>query len=362
MTAVFRATIAVALVWFLYRLIRAPRDPALRSVVAFLALQLVATPLNAPTWPVMYAQDLALNLSWFHLMLFFLFSAGGSARRARWETVAVLAVSFVMTQAVLSIPEPERADALPGSVAIPANMRTPGVLPFYLSSSLYYLYANLQGARWALRYAAESNRRMRLGLTVAAVGLLLMACSVTGRSVFFIMRWANEPIPHVIEFSVDQLVPIGGVVFILGASYAGFVVRVAAFRVWVRHLRLYHQMRPLWMLMHEAFPADTFDRRPSRLWLERVSPRRVHRRYWRRVVEIRDGLVRISPHLADIGFDAQQPVAEQADKIREALRRQREGVRPGSASAVLVAAPSSTDAAADVEQLVRLATALERLS
>jgi hypothetical protein len=363
MMEIFSVTTVVALVWFFYRLIRAPRDPALRAVVVFLALQLIAMPLNMPRWPVVLTQCIALNLSWFSLMLFFLFSARGSARRARWEAVAVAVVSVVMTVSVLSIPQPGRDSALTGG-PIPANMRIPGVSLFFVSAGLYYLYTTLQGARWAFRYAGESNRRMRLGLGVAAIGMVLMACSVAGRMVLVIMGWANEPIPYAVGFAIDsamvQLVSIAGVVLILGASYAGFVVRVAAFRVWVRHLRLYHDLRPLWMLMHEAFPGDTLDRQSRSRWHERVPPRRVHRRYWRRVVEIRDGLVRISPHLADVGFDGEQSVAEQADKLREALRRQREGVRPGSASAVLVAAPTSADAAADVEQLVNLATALER--
>jgi hypothetical protein len=91
---------------------------------------------------------------------------------------------------------------------------------------------------------------------------------------------------------------------------------------------------------------------------DRLSLRRVHRRYWRRVVEIRDGLVQISPHLADVDFIPRRPAHEQVDKFREALRRQREGVQPGSPSAVLVAAPPREGAEADVEQLVNLARAL----
>ncbi|TDD41342.1 hypothetical protein E1288_32690 [Saccharopolyspora elongata] len=38
---------------------------------------------------------------------------------------------------------------------------------------------------------------------------------------------------------------------------------------------------------------DALDRQPRSQWRERFSPRRAHRHYWRRVIEIRDGLVQL---------------------------------------------------------------------
>jgi hypothetical protein len=74
----------------------------------------------------------------------------------------------------------------------------------------------------------------------------------------------------------------------------------------------------------------------------------VHRRYYRRVIECRDGLVRISPYLDTAGDDL-------ARDLKAALRTTQEhGTRP----AVGVAIPDRDGLDADVEQLVTLSEAL----
>jgi hypothetical protein len=253
--------------------------------------------------------------------------------------------------------------AFPAGGALPLTIPTPEVAIFYLAGSAYFAYAAGQAARWALSYAAESTGRARWGLRVAAAGLVLFGCAATPRAVFVLIRWAHGTVPAGVAAAVDMLVPIGAVLFVVGVSYVGLAARLAALRVWAGHRRVHQQLRPLWEQLHFAFPADALDRSPMRRRRERFSPRRVHRRYWRRVVEIRDGLVQLSPHLADLGFRPETPADEQVVLVRQALDRQRRGDPPASRAAVLVAAPApgdskAGDSKADVEQLVRLARAL----
>jgi hypothetical protein len=261
-----------------------------------------------------------------------------------------------MTVSVLSIPASLRGRVFGSQGALPEHITVSGVAVFYLAGSCYFIYAISQSARWAARYADESNRRTRVGLWTAAVGLALLACVAVVRSVVVVLRWTGGDLPAAAG-TADGFVPVGGLLFVCGVSYPAVVAKLTGLRIWLRHRRVYHDLRPLWTILHDAFPQDALDR-PRGVWSERVSPRRLYRRYWRRVVEIRDGLVQISPHLADVGFSSARPAHEQVDKLREAVRRQRAHLLPRSSSAVLVAAPPSADPEADVAQLVELSRAL----
>lgn len=79
----------LALAWFTYRLLREPGDLALRAVVAWILLRVFGTLIgisdvfSESVSKLIY--NLALNASWFCLMLFFLFSAvGHGAVRKAW--------------------------------------------------------------------------------------------------------------------------------------------------------------------------------------------------------------------------------------------------------------------------------------
>ena len=87
------------------------------------------------------------------------------------------------------------------------------------------------------------------------------------------------------------------------------------------------------------------------------SLRGVHRRYYRRVIECRDGLVRLSPYLADAAYTGNEPPAVVAQQIKDALRAHSAGTAVPSRP-VLIAAPAEHGLDADVDQLVGLARAL----
>lgn len=89
-------------------------------------------------------------------------------------------------------------------------------------------------------------------------------------------------------------------------------------------------------------------RRPALL-----RPRGVHWRYYRRVIECRDGLVRISPRLPQ-----DDPVgAELAGHLLAALASVSAGP-PAEGQAVPVAIPKTSHLDADADELIRLSRAL----
>jgi hypothetical protein len=113
-------------------------------------------------------------------------------------------------------------------------------------------------------------------------------------------------------------------------------------------------------LLHNAFPEDTLQRSPRRgAWREPLRLRGVHRGYYRRYVECRDGLVRVSPYLELSGVqDGSEPQVV-ARQLPAALRAQAAGTRAGAeARPVLVA--SGADLHTDAQRLVALADALRQ--
>lgn len=369
---IFLVAFVITLVWFLCRVAKFPRDQALWAVVTCIVLQLLASQtvlagvlpwLNMRLSPSMakLVMNLWLNASRYFLMLFFLISAGGSRRRIAWDGVLLVAVCVAMTAAILATPVEVRDVIYPSGGSLPTDMTVRGVAPFYLIGNAYTAYTVVQAGRWALRYAAESSRRARWGLRVAALGLGCYAALSTARVVATTVRWIGHPgFGEGFFRLVNGLAPTGTLVFIVGVAYVGLAARLAALQVWARHRRIYHELWPLWEQLHAVFPHDELDPTPNHSWRDRLFLRRVHRRYLRRVVEIRDGLVKLSPQLVETGFDPGRPAHDQADVIREALRRQAQGHQPTTRSAVLVAAPATSDINSDVEQLVALARALSK--
>ena len=362
----------LVLAWFLYRLARSPRDPALWAVVACVAFQLlgatafVALARNVfgelpSSSTVKLLTNLALNTSRYALLLFFLISAGGSWRRVRIETTMLLGVCLAMTAAVLVLPPGLRDTAYPQTALLPNDMSPPGVAPFYILGGSYTFYAALQAARWALRYADESSRRAQFGLHVVAIALVAAAVTVGARTTVTIIRWAGH-LGYggwVMELT-NQLAPISIFMFVAGVFSVGLAARLAALRTWQRRRRIYAELWPLWRALHRVFPADALDHAPTRPWLDTLFPHRVGHRYWRRVIEIRDGLLQLSPQLLDAGFDPEKPADQQLATFRHALQLQEAGRIPTNRAGVLVAAPDDAGINSDVRQLIHLSRALAR--
>jgi len=202
--------------------------------------------------------NIALNISRYALLLFFLISAGGSWRRVRIETAILAGVCLAMTVAVLALPPGARDSAYPLTGILPNDMSHPGVAPFYIIGGSYMLYAAVQTARWALRYAAESSRRARFGLRVLTVALVATAVTTGARTIVTIIRWAGHPgYGAPIMQVTTRLVPICTFVFLVGVFSVGLAARFAALRTWLRRRRAYAELWPLWTRCSPPTPSTT---------------------------------------------------------------------------------------------------------
>ncbi|MFJ9551287.1 MAB_1171c family putative transporter [Streptomyces erythrochromogenes] len=364
MYLIFLVLLAAAITWKVFQLIRAPKDGALRSVTLCLVCAALSYPLAMPGGAsgvdtvagygaAKLGQNLLLLGTMYFLMCFYLYSAsehGASRRRARVEAVVVLAVAAVITVAATTVPH----ETFAGSFST-ADMTVPQLAVFYGVAGLYLMYSLAAAGVWTVRYARMSPRPHATGLWIAAVGLLAMALACAVRAVFVLVRWAGGVVPHSVMAAVAMLLVLAILSFVTGVSYSAARSRLSALRLWWEHRRGHRRLAPLWELLAARFPEVVLQGASSRL--ERWGVRGVHRRYHRRVVECRDGLVRISPYLGDL--ETEELMAMSPDVLADRLRTAAQGPKAAEAQPVIaLAVPQRDDRNADAVHLFALSDAL----
>ncbi|MCC2275509.1 hypothetical protein LKL35_08750 [Streptomyces sp. ET3-23] len=370
MMAVFLvfAALATAVAWRVFQLVKDPRNPSQRSACLCLACAfasyLVAAPVGPgfetvadPGWGKLVQNVLLLAAAYF-VMCVYLYAVSDERtgrRRARIEGAALAVVVGVISVAALTAPR----SALTSSVGT-SDMTVPQVAAFYLTAGLYLLYALTSASYWTRQHARQSPRPVSTGMWVAAAGLLGMAVVCAMNAVFVIVRWQGGAIPKALTVGVALVLMASLVLLTFGFTYAGVRARLAALRVWREHRRIHRQLEPLWRLLRQAYPHSVL-KLPGGTWRDRWRAGGVHRRYHRRVVECRDGLVQISTRLQGRGHegaivDLGRPEVL-AQHLRAAVAALANGA-PVSDRAVPLAVPENGDRDTDVQQLVALSQAL----
>lgn len=359
--------LVAALLWKLYQLKRSPHDAPLRSVTLCLVCAALSYPVAMPGGAsgvdtvaghgtAKLIQNVLLLLAVYFLMCFYLYSAAdeeAGRRRARKEAIVVGVVAVAITVAAESVPN----EVFAGSFST-ADMTIPQIAFFYGGAGLYLMYALGMACRWTRRYARMSRRPHSTGLWMAAVGLGAMAVACAIRAVLVAVRWADVDVPKPLMAAVAFLLVASILLFSAGITYSGARARISSLRLWLRHRRDHRRLAPLWELLAEAYPENVL-RPASSAALDRRRARGVHRRYHRRIVECRDGLVDISPYLFDEDDSAALSIdsAELAARLRRASARIGEGV-PAPRRAVPLAMALGSDRQADVKQLIAVSDAL----
>jgi hypothetical protein len=365
-----------ALAWMLYLVARSPRDVRRWAVAGLLAGWSIAYPfgiaasaganfLGVDAMNARYLQHALLLIAGYSLVCFFQFSALDAhlaRRRAVWEASGLVVALVIMTVANLAIPEELRVPAAtvtstPGEG--PVGVASIGT--FYVAANSYLLYAFAAAGVWTRRYARGAEPRLRRGLRIASLGLLSISLASAAFVASNVSRWAGTPAPSPVVLISVFLLLLGIVLFVAGMVYPSVVTRWAALRVWLRHRRAYQQLRPLWTMLNERFPEDSLSRVPVSPLRDAVSLRGMHRRYYRRVIECRDGLVRISPYLADLDPAEMECPQTLARHLADALRAHAAG-EIVSPQAIPLAVPADEGLDADVDRLIELSYAVQRVS
>jgi hypothetical protein len=353
----------VAAAWKISQLARLPRDGNLRVVTActvlvFLALtaQLAVSGVVAVV-PSEYAkliQNCVLAL-FFALLLILLSSTvnNDSGRPGAADLVLALLVITGLVVITITTPAPVRGAAYEA-------VRDPHNLAFYLLGNAYMAYACARGGWLAWASAGRTRSRARLGLRVAAAGLTV---NLLGTHLPRVIHTAGQLIFHRellpgTEAWTTPVLAIGIVIFFLGIGYPGARTGLIKARYWIEIRQRHHQLRPLWAALYQRFPKIALFPAVS-MARELCQFRKLPIRYYRRVMECRDGLLYLSG-MIDTPVDLTIPTPAQAPLVRAML----DATPPTSARAVVppvIAAPSTAGMDADARELVALSRALRRL-
>ncbi|MEU9375751.1 MAB_1171c family putative transporter [Streptomyces sp. NPDC048255] len=372
LTILLGTVLLVALLRMTHQIAKAPHDRPLQAVTYCILCACLSFPMGLRSvagdvdgmvgaGTTKLVQNVLLLGTAYWLMCFYLQSASdprSGRRRARIEVIPLLVTAVVITAATLATPRAARTH-----VYATADMRVPGVTVFYLAAGVYLTYALAMALWWTLRYVRTTHGPLAVGLRLVALSLACMVGAGALRAVLALVRAGGGTVPPVVITSVKLLLDLAIPLFVVGVIYPGAAGRLTALRLRLRHRRTYRRLTPLWTALHAAFPENALHQAPSggwRDWPARLNPRGAHRRYYRRVVECRDGLVRLSPHLAPLaeaGPVEELPPGVVAGHLRRALREYAAGT-PVPASAVGVALPRGDSLDDDVDQLLLLSEAL----
>ncbi|HWD06568.1 MAG TPA: MAB_1171c family putative transporter [Amycolatopsis sp.] len=360
LTTVFFFLFAAALAWRIYQLVLSPRLPnwAVTVTIAAFALAFLLQQRGASTrfdsattqGGARLAVNVLLSCAVFSLLIFFLGSTLGPrrARRVALELVPLAAAVGVLIAGTVLTPVPLR-----GAPLGPATVHEPGVALFYLGGGLYLIYAITACAVWIVRYQRVADPYLRTGLRIGAASLVAAAAGSVFRALYTVFALFGAKVPLLLVVGIP-LVIIGSLLFLAGISYPGVRARIAALARRRRHRADHARLAPLWTELVKAYPSIVLRTPPGPPWRERFA---VHRRYYRRVIEIRDGLVQLSPYLeADLASLAGDDPAAAAEALRSALARQAAGEEnDGRAKLVL---PGGSDLESDVRPLLSLSASL----
>jgi hypothetical protein len=356
---------AAALAWRIYQVARAPTVPnwAVTACVAgfaaafLLQQQVISDAFDdlAGRGGARVANNALLACGICALVVFFLGSALGPLRRYGRVVVELvpLAAAIVLMIVAMDLTPPE----LRGVALGPSTVHVSGIALFYLGAGVYLIYGLIACTAWIVRYLRVADRNLRIGLRMSAAGLASAAIGSIFRAVYIVVAWAFGPVVRILLLLGVPFVILGGVLFLLGVTYPGVRARLSAMRRRRQHRREHQALAPLWTVLVSAFPSIVL-RTPPRGPAEWLSPRSIHRVYYRRVIEIRDGLVQLSPYLAaDFGEVVATDPGAAANALKTALERHAAGEdNDGRAKQVLPA--GADDIESDVQPLLALSAAM----
>jgi hypothetical protein len=315
--------VVLAVLWFtaavrLPTLWRDSRQRALWGAVLALALTKtaafppVAARLHLPVLPHLFGV-----LAAFFLLRFISLVTGGG--RQRWQVAVTAGVlAALATLEVVSGGIDTTADVLSGRLT-PVEVAYWVVLEAYLGAVLVTATALF----WTVAPAAPAGLP-RLGLRAIAAGSFLISLYAAIKSVLIVLHSFGvsvdfdrfEPVAYVIQTAAVLLIVAGGTV---PATRRATAVAGA-----YRSLLV---LRPLWRAMRDAFP-EVILFSPRRAVIELAGVDDVHLRLYRRVIEIRDGMLALRDFLPERVPADGDPAVTEARGIALALRRRAVGTAP----------------------------------
>ncbi|WP_433606486.1 MAB_1171c family putative transporter [Dactylosporangium sp. CA-139114] len=230
-------------------------------------------------------------------------------------------------------------------------------------------YRGLQFAR-RVATTAPDHPWLRRGLRLVATGSLTALGYCAGKAAFVLTAWTTAARIHALNDIATACACVGAITITVGftiPSWGSGLTRAAG---WPLRARRYLQLYPLWHELYRAIPSIALDPPASRI-ADLAMLRDLDYRLYRRVVEIRDGLLALQelPAHADRHGNAvgstggSQPVAvlasREAARVRAALHAG--GMHEPSAGSSHASGDARSSSAAELKWLAAVSVALRNL-
>ena len=282
------------------------------------------------------------------VVVFFFPDRVSRERRAGWEALPLVASLIGLQITMLVIPAEIRTATISEW-----TVQNWGFALFMLIASGYLAYGFLACVNSVRKFYSTADGYLRVSLGLLMAGLGFLALGAIAQIVFVAVSATNVARSPWLVTTNRVLAVIGVVSFLLGISYPMVYSKVQTLVANRRRRRLDTELLPLWRLVTGAVPEVVLPHTGQ------LSPTpRLHRR----VVETRDALTQISPHLPPVFEYAQVDV--QARLLRTAVSEMGAAAN-GSGNAISGAvrdlAPADGEGLeADAAPLIRLSAELLR--
>ncbi|WP_433359807.1 MAB_1171c family putative transporter [Actinoplanes sp. CA-142083] len=267
---------------------------------------------RAVDWPIL--PHLLGAVAAFVLLRFLALLAGTGGLRWQLALTSAVLVTLLALDTVAGGIDPSPA-RLSGHLS-PATVAYWVVLEGYLGAVLVTTTLLF----WSVARDAPAGLP-RLGLRTIALGTGMIAVYAAAKTVLIVLRGAGVPIDFEDVAPGGRLLQGAGTLFAVAGALVPAGRRARSVFGTYRDLLV---LRPLWTAVRDAFP-EVILFTPRRAVIEMAGVDDVHLRLYRRVIEIRDGMLALRPYLP--GLDHETPEAEAA-AIALALRRRADGVPP----------------------------------
>lgn len=363
---------------------RSPRDPALRAYwLTLLSLALALTVLvdavylaidrvaGVPNLARLLGHGFILVTSWAVQVFLLHLNYPDAAVRPRVRRYGWSLVVALVLMATLFGLAPVDEESLQ---FMSRYADAPFILEYWLVFLSYLGLALVNVVRLSWRYGGLTDRvALRLGLRVSATGGAIGLGYVVHEGLYVMARRAGLGYPLGDKELVTTVLVAGGTsLMIVGSTMPAWGPRVGipGLLDWVGRYRTYRRLYPLWLALYRSTPEIALSPPPSRL-ADALAVRDLGFRLYRRVIEIRDGLLALRPYIdprvldeaRELGRQAGLPDGErravaEAASVAAALRGKARGKAAGGAHGAL-GTPDGTDLSGEAAFLASVARAYQ---
>lgn len=313
---------ATALAYKIPALLRDPRSPTRRALVAMLACLVWAPTVNTPVVYlafdglvgvpnlarlVAHAGILGFAVSVQILLLHWTVPQPGRGRT--WIRLASVAVAAA-AMTILFVLAPVDVSTTEFTVRYGDAPHIDQYMIVYLG---YFAVALVDIMRLSWRYARLTSRPfLRLGLRLVTVGAALGVTYCVEKAGYVSARRVGlELVPAAVQESLSPILTgSGSLLMLIGFTIPSWGPRVAGAGDRLRRYRTYRRLSPLWRMLCRATPEIALHPTTGRPSMPAV--RDLEYRLVRRVVEIRDGWLALRPYLNARTADEARRLARQA--------------------------------------------------